>query len=309
MRRLTHHPLFWDMLIALMMLASLAVFVYGGMIGWLGLIAFAVLIYGSFIEPRMITVNKKSIQIKGLHNLTIAVIADQHVGPFKGEAYMRRVVKKTNTLKPDLILLPGDFIYDHVSDIHALNPLKDLRAPLGIFAVLGNHDTGHMLDRGRGAFMPYRTPDSSTDVITLLKSMNIPVLRNEHRILRHAGQTFALAGTDHTLMESCDLEQSLQGIPEKIPVILLSHIPDIILNDAFKRASLIISGHTHGGQIRLPFIGALYPIPDLLGNKFDQGLFDLGEDRILAITHGVGETLARARLFCPPEILAIHINA
>ncbi len=307
-RRLTHTPLFWDTLTALMMLTSLAVFAYGGMIGWIGLISFVVLLYGSFIEPRMITVNKKSIHIKGLKDITIAIIADQHIGPFKGEQYMRRIVEKTQELKPDLILLPGDFIYDHLSDIHKLTPLKDLHAPLGVFAVLGNHDTGHMLDRIRGAFVPYRTPDRSADVIELLASFNIPMLRNEHRMLRHKGQTFALAGTDHSLMDSCDLDQSLTGIPHDVPVILLSHVPDIIMNEASTRASLIVSGHTHGGQIRLPFIGAIYPIPDRLGSKFDQGLFDLGNDRTLAITHGIGETLARARLCCPPEIMMLQIE-
>jgi predicted MPP superfamily phosphohydrolase len=105
-----------------------------------------------------------------------------------------------------------------------------------------------------------------------------------------------------------DLSTTLKEVKDTHPLILLSHNPDVILRDEHKRAALIISGHTHGGQFRLPLIGAIAPIPNELGRRYDRGIFTLDNGVILAITQGMGETMARARIFCPPEILMLKIN-
>lgn len=323
-RRLTHSWVFWDAAIALVLLTGVAGCVVSflwiathtiswliaqaivGLFGTLSAIGALLVIRGSFIEPQTITVNTKNVHIKGLPALKIAIIGDPHVGPYKGKMYLRRVVKKVNALKPDVIVLPGDFIYDSTADISKLSPFKDLHATHGVFAVLGNHDTGHMLERVHGKFLPYRMPDRTADIVSALQQMNIVTLRNAHTMINVRGKTIALAGSDHYWMKEYDLRKTFKDIPDAVPVILLSHIPDVILDERSARASLILSGHTHGGQIRLPFIGPLYPIPDDLGRTFDQGLFRLKNGNILAITHGIGETMARARLFCPPEILLLR---
>lgn len=322
-RSLAHQSIFWDIAIVILLVIGCATVVGAylwialhpyswlivqaiiGVIATLAGIGVVLVIRGSFIEPQTITVNTKNVHIKGLPSINIAIVGDPHVGPYKGKMYLRRVVKKVNALKPDLIVLPGDFIYNHHASVSGLEPLKNLNATLGVFAVLGNHDTGHMLHRKKGTFIPYRTPDRTTDVVRALKKLHITVMRNQNRVFHIGKISFALAGSDHCWMDSCDLDQTFEGIPNNIPVVLLSHIPDAVLDKKSDRASLIISGHTHGGQVRLPFIGALYPIPDTLGKHFDQGLFKLKNGNILAITHGIGETMARARLFCPPEILLL----
>lgn len=324
--RLSHNPHFWDALIVFLMIIGGATAFLSwnwllmhpthplldrlivGILGILGLLGTLLVFWGSFIEPKCIKVNKKSIQIKGLPDMTIAVIADMHVGPFKGKAYLQKVVEKINALSPDLIVIPGDFIYDHKADIRDLSPLQHLHAPLGVFAVLGNHDTGHMLLRTKKTFISYRTPDRSQDVVRTLKKLGIILLRNEHHILSINNTQFALAGTDHCWMKSYKSAEVYKKIPKKMPVILLTHIPDAILDANNARASLMISGHTHGGQIRLPFVGSIYPIPDQLGRAYDQGLFTLNSGATLAITHGIGETMARARLCCMPEILLLCIE-
>ncbi len=306
----------WDIaIVALMIIGSGAAIlalntqsIIADVIGFVGFIGFLLVFWGSFIEPRLITVNKKSIQIKGLQDLTIAVIADFHVGPYKRAGYVRRIVDRVNALKPDLILLPGDFIYDRDSDASHVHPLKDLRAPLGVFAVLGNHDTGHMLDRTSDHFIPYRTPDRNADVCATLTQLNVRVLHRDLISLHHQGQQFTLAGSDHRWMDTYDIDQLMNDANETLPLILLTHIPDVIEDEASLKAQLIVCGHTHGGQIRLPFIGSLYPIPDELGRAYDQGIFTLKNGTQLAITHGIGETMARARLFCPPEIMVLHIQ-
>jgi uncharacterized protein len=325
-QHLTHIPAFWDTLIVLLLCAGLGsaafflwlaahpadpafIRIFPGLLGILGLLGFSLTVWGSFIEPHLITLNKKSIHIKGLPDVTIAVIADLHVGPYKGRRYVERIVAKANALQADLIVLPGDFIYDSTADLSALEPLQHLHARLGVFAVLGNHDTGHMLLRSKRKYISYRTPDRSADIIRMLEKLGIAVLRNNHRMFGTGGSRFALAGTDHCWMDSCDIHAAYKDIAANVPVILLSHIPDAIMDTDTLRASLIISGHTHGGQVRLPFVGSLGPIPDQLGRTFDQGLFRLQNGAILAISHGIGETMARARLFCPPEILVLRITS
>lgn len=323
-RALVHTTALWDAAIALLLIgglgcgllahayilthpsAPLFLLIIIGALGALGVVGSFLVFWGSFIEPRRIIVNTKNVHIKGLPDLKIAVVGDFHVGPYKGRSYLRKVVEHVNALRPDLILLPGDFIFNHRSSTKGLEPLKHLQSRLGTFAVLGNHDTGHMLDRKHGQFIPYQMPDRSNDVIRVLHRLWIKVLRNEHIILQKGPTSFALAGNDHCWMDSCNLSKTFKHIPADMPTILLSHIPDVILDKKSARASLIISGHTHGGQIRLPFIGNLYPIPDRLGNAFDEGLFTVHKSTTLAITHGVGETMARARLFCAPEILVLH---
>jgi uncharacterized protein len=323
---LTHMPIFWDALIVLLLIvgatsafgswtwitthpdSSNALRMIVGVIGVLGFLGFLLTFWGSFMEPRLIILNKKSIHVKGLPELTIAVIADLHVGPYKGRKYAERIVQKANALKADVIVLPGDFIYDSNADLSDLQPLENLRARLGVFAVLGNHDTGHMLLQTKREFISYRTPDRSADVIATLKRLGITLLQNEHRLLNIGDERFAIAGTNHCWMDDCSPDHAFAGIPVDVPIVLVTHIPDAITDKHSTRASLIICGHTHGGQIRLPFIGPVCAIPDQLGRAFDQGLFTLKNGTILAITHGIGETMARARLFCPPEIMMISIN-
>ncbi len=263
-------------------------------------------LYGSFFEPNMLGVTRIAIALPIERPLNIVVLSDFHVGPYKSKAFIQRVVRQTNDLMPDIVILAGDYILQDNVTLAALDPisaLKDLRPALGTFAVLGNHDHGvHLVLPG----MSREHTDRSDMIADYLRQMHITVLRNEHVVLSLGTESIAIAGIDDITAKLADLSAALNGIPQDMPVLLASHTPDVILNPLSHRASLVVAGHTHGGQIRLPFIGSLSSLPTRLGKKFDQGLFQVTTDTQLAITRGVGESGPRARLFAPPEILLLE---
>lgn len=314
---LTYYHAFWDALLAVMIGcmvmigAAAALYVpmnaLADVVLGLSIIGCITLLYGSFIEPKRIVVNKKSILLP-LPSLRIAVVSDMHIGPYKGEAFVKNIVTRVNALKPDVIFLVGDFIEHHRADLSPLRPLKHLQARNGIFAVMGNHDAGQFLRIRNNE--KFTTVDRTAEISTLLEACGVTVLRNaSKKITLESGKSVSIAGIDDLWMDGSDLDRAIGDIPRDEPIILLSHNPDVILDPRSSRASLIVSGHTHGGQIRLPFIGPVSGLPDRLGRKFDQGIFSLDNGTTLAISHGIGETQARARLFCPPEILLLEITS
>lgn len=272
--------------------------------GLLGFCGSFLVFYGSFIEPKRLYLNKKCILFPHPAKIRIAVVGDLHVGDYKGAAFVERVVRNVNALEADIVLLVGDFLDGEASNIEDLAPLRALRARFGTFAVTGNHDAGYYTTFRTKT--PYRRKDRTEEVRATLESFGIQFLRNTAHFLTIAGEPIAIAGIDDVWMESSSLDRAFAGIVKDTPLILLSHSPDVILQQQSRRAHLIVSGHTHGGQIRLPLIGPLAGIPDKLGRAFDRGLFYIGSTTTLAITAGAGETLARARLFCRPEILVLE---
>lgn len=267
---------------------------------WFGIVA-----YGSFIEPQLITVTRASVPFPVSDPLRIAVIADMHAGPYKGARYFRRVVRRINALMPDIVLIAGDFVLTEevTADLlPELRPLAGLRPAQGTYAAMGNHDHG-----------VYRTapsqrrPDDHSDLLEAeLTAAGITVLRNTPVTLSFGESTFAVAGVEDAMSGDADILRTLDGIPADVPVILVSHNPDVILDPASSRAALIVAGHTHGGQIRLPWFGPLATLPTHLGRKYDQGIFTLKNGSVLALTRGIGESGPRARLFAPPEIMLIE---
>jgi predicted MPP superfamily phosphohydrolase len=269
------------------------------------MIVFLVVFYGSFIEPQLITVTRETVHLDIDHPISIAVISDLHVGPYKGEKYIARVVKKINSLMPDIVLIVGDLVLtENVTPeaIQALAPLKDLKPGIGTFSATGNHDHGVYRMFAEGQTRP---EDHSDLLIEKLRSFGITVLENDATTVNLGTEKIAIAGIDDLFSKKTDFAQTLTRIPANMPVILLAHNPDVILYKISLVADLIVSGHTHGGQIRLPGYGPISALPTRLGRKFDQGLFALEGGGTLAITRGVGESGPRARLFAPPEILLL----
>lgn len=259
------------------------------------------LFYARFVEPSWIVVTRKKVHVRGIHGLRIAVVGDFHVGPHKQARFVERAVATVNALRPDLVLLVGDFLFDHASDVSHVAPLKGLRAPLGVFAVLGNHDSG--------AHGKHATPtehDRSDDVVNFLTPLGVTFLRNRSVAVEFRGHHVRVAGTDDVWMKTHDLAEALADIPADTPTILLTHNADTVLDAAAHRADLVVSGHTHGGQVRLPFYGSLTALPQKLNKKFDRGLFPLSDTCTLAITHGIGETFLPLRFFARPEVLLLE---
>lgn len=165
---------------------------------------------------------------------------------------------------------------------------------------MGNHDTGeYMYMDGT----PFNAPDRTEDLTKALEHLGITVLRDAHQTIDVDGTTITIAGLSGQWARTIRSDDVCDGVSR--PLILLSHNPDIALTHPSIQPDLIVSGHTHGGQIRFPFIGPLF-VPAETGKRYAQGIFRIFEKTTLAVTHGCGESLMRARLFCRPEILLLR---
>lgn len=221
-----------------------------------------------------------------LAGTTVAQLSDFHRGCGNSDALIRAAVAQTNALEADYIFLTGDFVDGKKKDILPIaEMMSGLTARRGIYAVLGNHDQR----------------DDPKLLRTSLEGVGIPVLMNEARELEPG---FWLGGVDDLLEGEPDLNGTLAQLPEGAASILLSHNPNALNKVSEDRPLLILSGHTHGAQIALPF-----PTPYMvcrlhLGTRYVHGWYERGEAR-LYVNRGIGVTgsgfFAR-RYKCPPEI-------
>jgi len=168
--------------------------------------------------------------------------------------------------------------------------LAQLQSPLGSLAVLGNHDV--LSDPER--------------IVRALETRGIPVLRNRSTAFARAGARLWFAGTDDVLEGHANLPLTLQGIPPEEPVILLAHEPDFAVHAARFPVDLQLSGHSHGGQIRLPLLGA--PVLPPLARRYPWGLHRIG-GLTLYTNVGIGTIALPVRFLCPPEITLITLRA
>ncbi|MCA9959782.1 MAG: metallophosphoesterase [Chloroflexota bacterium] len=252
--------------------------------------------YARHIEPQRLVTEHVILPIAGLPaafaGFTVVIMSDFHLHPLYTQLdLIQRAVATANQLQPDLIALPGDFIVSRLRVMDALAPvLGQLRARHGVYAVLGNHDARH-------------GPRLIRDV---LGDVGIPVLVNEGVLLTHRDAHLYVAGVDNCSRGYPDLAQALAasppdaGLPGGTPVILLAHEPDFA--DQFaqdERVTLQLSGHTHGGQIRLPLWGPVV-LPEY-GRFYHSGLYRIRQ-MWLYTTRGIGTNGLPLRFLCPPEI-------
>ena len=240
-------------------------------------------------------VDRIPLAIKNLHpaleGFTIVQITDVHLYPMTQPDLVEKSVSMANELNPDLVVLTGDYVWQELAAIDELAPiLAGLNAKYGVFSTLGNHD--YWLD---------------ADVITgAMESAGLPVLINQGLSIQHGKGTIYIAGLDDGWSGKPDLNKTLDRADPTEPVILLCHEPD--LADRYSldgRVNVQLSGHTHGGQIRIPGIGAL--ILPYLGRKYDLGLYRVN-DMLLYTNRGLGVISEPVRLNCPPEISQFILN-
>lgn len=253
--------------------------------------------YG-FWEASDVQIRRQSVALPALPEVyvgkTVAVVADLHHGPYVGIDFIRSVVQLTNSLNPDLIALVGDYAHKGYQAHEQLPPclaeLAELRAPLGVFAIPGNHD---MAGGGR----LYRETIATTPLIDLTNS--------QHRIVQD-GQALWLAGVDDLWWGKPNLDTALKNVPLNDTVILLSHNPDFAEDRPDRRVGLILSGHTHGGQVYLPGYGTPW-LPSKYGDKYRHGLVDGPASKVF-ISRGLGEAGVPIRLGVPPEICLLTLS-
>ena len=240
-------------------------------------------------ESETIVVERITIAIPGLkeslEGFTIAQISDIHLLPMTQPEHVANGVAITNSLNPDLTLLTGDYIWTDIEAMHALSPIiANLDARYGVYTSLGNHDLWidvNVIKQG-------------------LEEAGLPLLVNEGVPISVGKEILYLAGVDDGWSGQPDLHAALEGAPPDVPVVLMAHEPDMA--DTFARdgrVALQLSGHSHGGQVRLPGIGAI-ALP-YLGWKYDQGLYKVS-DMWLYTNRGLGITNIALRFNCPPEI-------
>ena len=246
--------------------------------------------------------------------LKIAAIADIHaVEPFMPVRRIRQIVEATNALGADIIVLLGDFVTGmrirtgSVKESEWAAVLKDLSAPLGVHAILGNHDwwqDQNAQSRGGG----------KVAARIALEKVGIPVYENDAVRLQKAGRAFWLVGlADQWALhkgegwyEGLDnLPHALSQINDDAPAILLAHEPDIFPNVP-ERIALTLSGHTHGGQIRV--FGFAPMVPSRFGNRFGYGHI-IENERHLIVSGGLGCSVFPVRFGVPPEIVLVELGA
>jgi uncharacterized protein len=199
----------------------------------------------------------------------------------------------TNTLKPDLVLLARDYVHHHQSYIApGINELGKLEARLGQYAVLGNHNLNYRDNRD---FQPLS--------LVALAEAGPTSLNNSGIWLEKDGARLRLSGVGDPWTDRKDLDAALGNATDRDAVILLSHNPDFVETLRDRRVGLVLSGHTHGGQIVLPGLGAPI-VPSKYGQKYLHGLVQGPKSQIFVI-RGVGTITPPVRFLCRPEIVLI----
>jgi predicted MPP superfamily phosphohydrolase len=264
------------------------------------LLIVSVVAWAVVIDPSRLVVRETTIALdrwpSSLTNLKVAVLSDIHAGgSFIDERKLRTIVERTNALQPDLIVILGDYIRGgrshHEMDPEVFAPLlKDFRAPLGVYSVLGNHDWWFDGERVRRA----------------LEAYGIKVLENQVAKIDTRGTSFWLVGLADLWTRPQLIGETIANVPAGEPLIALTHNPDI-----FPRlpqgVSLLLAGHTHGGQVRFPIIGTVVSV-SRFGDRYVGGHI-VEDGRHLFITTGIGTSIYPIRFGVPPEIVLLTLTA
>jgi predicted MPP superfamily phosphohydrolase len=258
--------------------------------------AAGLVLYSSEIARHEISVLSHTIGINNLpeafDHFRIAQISDIHFDEFTEPSFVRRVVNHINSLEADLVLMTGDFIsmgplprsFAEGAMFRCLEILRGIASPR--YACMGNHDSILGAPMLRPIFLSY----------------GIPLLMNQHAPIERAGKRMWLCGVGDFLTELPDLDRTIPERPDG-PVLLMCHAPDfadtVITHPRGHLVDLMFSGHTHGGQVRIPFMPH-YHLP-AGGKKYVEGLFRFSQMQ-LYVNRGIGTVGVPLRLNCPPEI-------
>jgi predicted MPP superfamily phosphohydrolase len=264
--------------------------------------ALALALYAFWIEPRSLTVTRLSLPMPGLEReVRLVVMGDlQPAGPIETLESVAGIVERMNAEAGDLVLLLGDYVSTRRLATGFLDPydtvpiLGRLKAPLGVYAVLGNHDWWW----------------DGPEMRRVLADQGITVLEDSAERVDDGGQTLWIAGLSDPVTQAYDVEAALAQTDLAQtggggPVLLLAHTPDVF-PEVPSDVGLTLAGHTHGGQVDLPFLGRLI-VPSRFGDRFAYGLIEEAGRR-LYVTSGIGTAIIPVRFRVPPEIAVITLK-
>ena len=247
--------------------------------------------YGAQLR-RTLMLSEATIRLPGLpppfRGLRVLLVTDVHAGPFLAPDVLAGTFERLLSVAPDLILLGGDLVSARYRELpDNARAFRLLRAPAGVFAVLGNHDhyTGRIEELSRA-----------------IEDCGIVVLHNRCVAIERGGERLWIAGVDDALIGKPDLERALEGA--RPPAILLSHNPDLLFEAARRGVALMLSGHTHAGQVRIPGLPVLYRQSRF---RLDQGRYRFA-DTELVVSRGLGAVALPLRVACPPEAVLLTLE-
>jgi len=247
---------------------------------------FAVLIYIQLEHSKDFEINKDELYFNNLpasfDRLKIAHLSDLHVSKYgKREDKIKETLKQE---KPDIIFITGDFVNDSKGVKPCLNTMEGIEAPLGVWAVWGNNDNDLTDDKLKEG----------------LEKLGIKILKNTGEKVTVKDDHIWITGVDDPHKEKDDLKKALEGIDKKSFKILLAHSPQIIVKAEKEDIDMIFSGHTHGGQVRFPFLGAIYSHTKG-ALKYSMGKFRINKTQMF-VSRGMGMSILPIRFLCPAEM-------
>ncbi len=251
----------------------------------------AILIYSFLVEPNVLVLRSVPVHIErfGQSPVRIAQVSDVHMR--RRGWRERRVARLIGEALPDLIVITGDLVStpDAVADACAW--VADLRGVAPVYAVPGNY-----------AYLV-----GGESYLSRLDAAGAVVLRNRAVLLTVRGSSFWLLGVDDPSTTRSRLEDALEDITGSEPRVLLAHFPTIVEQASYYGIQLVLSGHTHGGQVRLPGVGALVRFGSPLLNTYQRGLYRL-KGTTMFVSSGVGTVGLPVRFLCPPEVALLLLR-
>ena len=273
----------------------------GRILGIAGLLSIicgvAVALYARLVAPYRPRVRHVIAQLPRAHRhldgTTIAFVSDTHIGPHFTREDLAPTIRLLRETNADLIVFGGDYISESPRFLaYAVDPLREMASlsPNGAYGILGNHDLSNIRSR----------------IVATMEQAGITPLVNDAVEVTTDHGSFWLVGIDDALLGKPDLKQAFAKVPADAPVIATWHEPDLAERIEPYGPFLLLAGHTHGGQVRLPLVGPL-ALP-VMGRTYISGRYKIG-DMTMLVSNGIGMYRPPVRLNCPPEILLVRLIA
>ncbi|MGE7624205.1 metallophosphoesterase [Viridibacillus sp. NPDC096237] len=263
----------------------------------LSIVVAGIVIYSFKIEPKRLITKEYELEVVagGESSLKVVQFSDVHLGPNYSLEQLGKLVEKINRLEPDVIAFTGDLMdvpseFEDRSKISTI--LGRLSSKYGNYAVWGNHD------RGGGGVRFYEEIMSSSGFKLLTNESNVIDLEN--------GKVINVIGLDEAMLGNPDVQRAYEGTNDEGMNLLILHQPDLIDQVGDENIDVALAGHSHGGQVDVPVIGAIYTPP--LAEKYTKGLYQLGIHKYLYVNSGIGTTRIPVRFWNPAEISVFNIT-